>query len=105
MTKRLLLLLGAMFALAGIIYAGAVVVLLHGLTTADPFPPFMADYHRPRFYADLESSFDQFVTQRFPVGSNAQMPSRRSVERDSVAAVRGRICTASPGSATRGPAP
>lgn len=72
MMKRLLLVMGGMLALAGIIYAGGVALLVHGLTTADPYPSFMADYHPPRFYADLESSFDQFVTQRFPVGSNAQ---------------------------------
>jgi hypothetical protein len=72
MTKRLLLVLGARLALAAIIYAGVAALLVHGLTTADPYPSFMADYHPPRLYADLESSFDQFVTQRFPVGSNAQ---------------------------------
>jgi hypothetical protein len=32
----------------------------------------MADYHPPRLYADLASSFDKFITRRFPVGSNAQ---------------------------------
>jgi hypothetical protein len=72
MTKRLLPALGATLALAGIIYAGVAAILLHGLTTADPYPLFMADYHPPRFYADLESSFYHFVTRRFPVGSNAQ---------------------------------
>lgn len=63
MMKRLLLVLGAALVLAGIIFVGVVALLVHGLATWDPYPPFMADYHSP---------FDQFVTQRFPVGSNAQ---------------------------------
>jgi len=71
MTKRLLLALGATLALAGIIYVGGVAVLLHGLTTVDSYPPFMADYANGS-YAQAENPFDQFVAHRFPVGSNAQ---------------------------------
>jgi hypothetical protein len=41
MINRLLLVLGATLAMAGIIYASAVALLVHGLSTADPYPPFM----------------------------------------------------------------
>jgi len=72
MTKRLLLVLAAPLALPGIKYVGGTAILLYALTTADPFPPFMADYHPNGSYAHAGSSFDQFVTHRFPIGSNAQ---------------------------------
>jgi hypothetical protein len=71
MMKLLLWILVAALALAGI-YAGWVALLFHALTTADPYPPFMTDYRARKLYADLERSFDQFITQRFPVGSNTQ---------------------------------
>jgi hypothetical protein len=70
MTKRVLLILGAIFVLAGVLYGGTA-ILLHALTMVDPFPPFMADYANGS-YAEAESPFHRFITQRFPVGSNAQ---------------------------------
>jgi len=88
--KRLLLVLGATLALAGIIYAGWIAMItlfVHHLMTADPYPPFMADYHPPRLYPDLERSFDQFVTQRFPSGPSHKTRLRRSALRDSAAAL------------------
>jgi hypothetical protein len=72
MTKRLLLILAVPLALVGFKYVIVPAMLLYALSTADPYPSFMADYHPPRLYADLENSFDQFVAQRFPIGSNAQ---------------------------------
>jgi hypothetical protein len=70
--KRLLLILAVPLALVGFTYVVVPAMLAHWLTTADPYPSFMADWHSPRLYADLESSFDQFVAQHFPIGSNAQ---------------------------------
>lgn len=60
---KLLLALGVTL---GIIWAGGFALLLHNLTTVDPYPAFMPDYARG------ETGFDQFVARTFPVGSNAQ---------------------------------
>jgi hypothetical protein len=66
--KRLLLVLGATLALASIIFAGGSAILIHAFTSMDPFPPFVADYASGSY-----ATFDQFVMQRFPVGSNVQV--------------------------------
>jgi hypothetical protein len=65
MTTRLLLILavpltliGFKYALIGFKYVAAPAMLLYWVSTADSYPSFMADYHPPRLYADLASSFD-----------------------------------------------
>jgi hypothetical protein len=70
--KRLLLIVAVPLALIGFAYVFVSAMLIYSLVTGDPYPSFMADYDPPRLYADLERSFDQFITRRFPVGSNAQ---------------------------------
>jgi hypothetical protein len=71
-TKRLFLILAVPLAVVGFKYVIGPAMFIYAISTADPYPSFMADYHPPRLYADLENSFDQFVANRFPIGSNAQ---------------------------------
>lgn len=68
MTKRLLLILAVLLFVLGAMY----VAFGYLLGMADSYPSFMADYQPPRSYADLDASFDQFVTRRFPVGSDTK---------------------------------
>lgn len=70
--KLLLLILAVPLTLLGVNYVVIPAMFLYWVATADSYPSFMADYDPPRLYADLEPSFDQFITRRFPVGSNAQ---------------------------------
>jgi hypothetical protein len=79
--------------LVGIIYAGWTAILILTFTSVDPFPPFMADYA-----GGSSATFDHFVVQSFS-SQTYTMPSRRSVLRNSTAALGSRGDTTSHGPA------
>ena len=68
---RLLLGCCAILTMMGIVYVIGMVIMVHGLTTLDPFPPFMTDY-QPNGYLQAEPRFNEFVGKTFPIGSDAQ---------------------------------
>jgi len=75
MFKRFLIAFCIVLTATGAIYVAAIVALFHGLTHADPYPPFMANYQRLRgegTYMRAMRAFSEFVSDTFPIGSNAE---------------------------------
>ena len=74
MIRRLLLGFGIMLAVLGVPFVIIGPGLVYGLTHADPYPPFMADYQSMnlRTYRKAERAFNEFVAKTFPIGSNAK---------------------------------
>jgi hypothetical protein len=74
MFRRFVIGFGIVLAVTGLIYVAAVALSVHGLMSADPYPPFMTDYERKarRTYVQAERAFSEFVGDTFPIGSNAK---------------------------------
>jgi hypothetical protein len=71
--RRILIVLGVVFAGWGLIYGGTSFALFYGLTQADAYPAFMTDYQVIEFrtYEDAERGFSDFVAKTFPIGAAA----------------------------------
>jgi hypothetical protein len=74
MLKRFLVGVSIALTIAGVFYVAAVAILVRQLTIMDPLPSFMASYQLKRTgtYAEAERAFPEFVSETFPVGSNAK---------------------------------
>jgi hypothetical protein len=74
MFRRFLIGFCIVLTVIGLIYVAAGAIFLHGLTRADPYPSFMADYQlkAPGAYVQAERAFTEFVGDTFPIGSNAK---------------------------------
>ena len=74
MFRRVLLGFCIVFTVIGVIYVAANASFLHGLTRADPYPLFMADYRlkTPGTYVQAKRAFSEFVGDTFPIGSDAK---------------------------------
>jgi hypothetical protein len=61
-------------AVIGAISVAAYSSFFHGLTHADPYPPFMSDYQlkKPGTYVQDDRAFNEFVGDTFPIGSDAK---------------------------------
>jgi hypothetical protein len=57
-----------------LIWGCGTLLLVHGLTRADPYPAFMRDYEQGSrsTYQEAERTFSEFVVKTFPTGSNAK---------------------------------
>ena len=74
MFRRFLIGFCVILTVIGAIYVATYAGFLRGLTSADPYPPFMADYRLKASgtYAQAERAFSEFVGNFFPIGSDAK---------------------------------
>jgi hypothetical protein len=92
--RRILIVLGVVFAGSVLIYGGTNFALFYALTQADPYPAFMTDYQVSGFrtYEEAKRGFSDFVVKTFPIGSD---------ENDAIAQIsRGGFQTTTSGSET-----
>jgi hypothetical protein len=69
--KRLLIVLAVVIAGSVIMYGG-LALFGRAFMRADAYPTFMADYQasEPRSYEEAKRTFSDFVTRKFPTGSD-----------------------------------